>query len=111
MINFINNLVFDERESIIASGIIKEIKARLNFFNKEHALFWREYMRDRAVVEPDEKLGRITIPKKMLSSIGAQKEMIFVGNDHKIEIWSKEKYNQKQMSSDEFIALAQSILG
>jgi DNA-binding transcriptional regulator/RsmH inhibitor MraZ len=37
--------------------------------------------------------------------------MIFVGNDHKIEIWSKEKYNQKQMSSDEFIALAQSILG
>ena len=68
-------------------------------------------MRDRAVVEPDEKLGRITIPKKMLSGIGAQKEMIFVGNDHKIEIWSKEKYSQKQMSSDEFIALAQSILG
>ena len=87
------------------------VKARLNFFRKEHAEFWREYMRDRAVVEPDEKLGRITIPKKMLASIGAQKEMIFVGNDHKIEIWSKEKYSQKQMSSDEFIALAQSILG
>ena len=88
-----------------------QVKAKLNFFRREHAEFWREYMRDRAVVEPDEKLGRITIPKKMLASIGAQKEMIFVGNDHKIEIWSKEKYSQKQMSSDEFIALAQSILG
>jgi len=41
----------------------EEVKSRLNFFKKEHALFWREYMRDRALVEPDEKLGRISIPK------------------------------------------------
>ena len=88
-----------------------EVKGRLNFFRKDHAMFWREYMRDRAVVEPDEKLGRITIPKKILDSIGAQKEMIFVGNDHKIEIWSKEQYNKKQLSSEEFITLAQNILG
>ena len=88
-----------------------QVKAKLNFFRREHSEFWREYMRDRAVVEPDEKLGRITIPKKMLESIGAEKEMIFVGNDHKIEIWSKEQYNKKQMSSDAFIALAESILG
>lgn len=88
-----------------------EVKQRLNFFKKEHANFWREYMRDRAVVEPDEKLGRITIPKKILESIGAEKEMIFVGNDHKIEIWAKELYNKKQMESEDFIALAQSILG
>ena len=88
-----------------------EVKQRLNFFRKEHADFWREYMRDRAIVEPDEKLGRITIPKKILESIGAEKEMIFVGNDHKIEIWAKETYNRKQMNPDEFAALAQSILG
>lgn len=88
-----------------------EVKSKLNFFKKEHSDFWREYMRDRAIVEPDEKLGRITIPKKLLESIGAEKEMIFVGNDHKIEIWSKEQYNRKQMSSEDFISLAQSILG
>ncbi len=88
-----------------------EVKGKLNFFKKAHANFWREYMRDRAVVEPDEKLGRITIPKKLLESIDAKKEMIFVGNDHKIEIWSKEQYSQKQMDSEDFIALAQDILG
>ena len=33
-LKFIDNLVFDERESIIASGIIKEIKARLEFLSK-----------------------------------------------------------------------------
>lgn len=88
-----------------------EVKSKLNFFRKEHAEFWREYMRNRAVVEPDGKLGRISIPKKILESIGAEKEMIFVGSDHKIEIWAKEKYNSRQMGSDEFVALAQSILG
>ena len=88
-----------------------EVKQRLNFFNQAHANFWREYMRNRAVVEPDEKLGRITIPKKLLESIGAEKEMIFVGNDHKIEIWAKDQYYKKQMDSNEFIKLAQSILG
>lgn len=88
-----------------------EVRSKLNFFKKEHSNFWREYMRDRAIVEPDEKLGRITIPKKILESIGAEKEMIFVGNDHKIEIWTKELYNKKQMGSEEFVALAQSILG
>ena len=88
-----------------------QVKAKLNFFRRVHAEFWREYMRDRAVVEPDEKLGRISIPKKILDSIGAQKEMIFVGNDHKIEIWTKEEYNKKQMSPEQFISLAQNILG
>ena len=32
-----------------------EVKSKLNFFNKQHAIFWREYMRDRDVVEPDEE--------------------------------------------------------
>lgn len=87
------------------------VKGRLNFFNKEHAMFWREYMRDRAMVEPDEKLGRISIPKKLLSEIGAEREIVFVGNDHKIEIWAKEKYQARQMEQQDFIALAEKILG
>ncbi|MBR3975018.1 MAG: excinuclease ABC subunit UvrA [Clostridia bacterium] len=33
-LKFIDNLVFDERESIIASGIVKEIRARLEFLSK-----------------------------------------------------------------------------
>ena len=74
----------------------EQVKGRLNFFNKEHALFWREYMRERALVEPDGKLGRISIPKKLLSDIGAGKEMVFAGNDHKIEIWAKEEYEARR---------------
>ena len=67
-------------------------------------------MRDRAVVEPDEKLGRITIPKKLLESVSAEKEMIFVGCDHKIEIWAKELYNKKQMNSEDAVVTAANMV-
>lgn len=59
----------------------EKVKERLNFFNRKHAEFWREYMRDRSIVEPDGKLGRISLPKRLLAQIGADKEVIFSGND------------------------------
>ena len=84
----------------------EEVKSKLDFFNKEHAIFWREYMRNRAIVEPDGKLGRISIPKKLLESIGVTKEVVFSGNDYKIEIWSKEKSEASAISKAEYIAIA-----
>ena len=83
-----------------------EVKSKLNFFNRAHAAFWREYMRDRAVVEPDPKLGRITIPKKLLESIGVTKEVVFSANDYKIEVWAKEKYEASEISNEEFLNIA-----
>lgn len=89
----------------------EEIKSKLNFFNKEHSTFWRAYMDNRALIEPDEKLGRITIPKQLLESIHVQKEVVFSGNDHKIELWSKESFDSSKISEDEFVSLAEKILG
>ncbi len=87
----------------------EELKGQLNFFKHEHAQFWREYMRNRAMVEPDGKLGRISIPKKLLESIGAQKELVFFGNDHKIEIWSKENFEKESLAEDGLAALAEKL--
>lgn len=84
----------------------EEVKSKLDLFNKEHAIFWREYMRDRAVVEPDGKIGRITIPRKLLETIGATKEVVFSGNDYKIEIWAKERFEASRISNEEYIAIA-----
>ena len=86
-----------------------EVKSKLNFFNKQHAIFWREYMRDRDVVEPDAKLGRITVSRKLLDAIGVTKEVVFSGNDFKIEIWAKERFEASRLSNDEFIAIAESL--
>lgn len=84
----------------------EELKSQLNFLNVNHARFWREYMRNRALVQPDAKLGRINIPKNLLESIGVAKEVVFCGVDHKIEIWSKEKFETSELSNEEFISLA-----
>ena len=87
----------------------EEVKSKLNFFNRKHAEFWREYMRNRAMVEPDSKIGRITIPRQLLESIGVNKEVVFAGNDHKIEIWAKEKYATSSIPGEDFSALADII--
>ena len=87
------------------------VRSRLNFFNPEHAAFWREYMRGTADVEPDGKLGRMTIPKALLEKAGIGKDVVFAGNNHLIEIWDKEKYEAREMKSEDFVALAEKILG
>ncbi len=84
----------------------EEVKSKLNFFNRSHAAFWREYTRDRAIVEPDAKLGRLSIPRKLLESIGVTKEVVFSGSDYKIEIWAKEKYEASALSNEEFLNVA-----
>ena len=55
---------------------------------------------------PDAKLGRISVPKKLLEAIGAEKEIIFCGNDYKIEIWAKDRYESEALSEQEYAALA-----
>ncbi len=89
----------------------EQVKSRLNFFNREHAKFWREYMRERAIVEPDEKLGRISIPKRLLEQIGVEREVTFAGNGHKIEIWAREAFESDKLTDSDYLALAEKILG
>ncbi|MCF0178406.1 MAG: division/cell wall cluster transcriptional repressor MraZ [Bacteroidales bacterium] len=91
-----------ERES-------ENVRARLNLLRKEDDLFWRHYMRNRCVVTPDGRLGRISIPAEMLESVGIVKEVVFCGKDFKIEIWDREKYDASALSTEEFIALAEKI--
>ncbi len=86
-----------------------KIRESLDFFNPRHVLFWREYMRDCVVVEPDPKLGRISIPGYLLDAIGVQKEDAFLGINFKIEIWAGEKFADARVSREDYVAIAQSL--
>ena len=87
----------------------EKVKDGLNFFNPKHVQFWREYMRDRDVVEPDSKLGRISISRDLLDAIGVNKEVVFFGIDFKIEIWAKEKFEKSRLSNENYTAIAESL--
>lgn len=84
----------------------EEIKSKLTSLNPRHDAFWRGYMQFRALVIPDPKLGRISIPKDLQELIGIDKEVVFVGNDYKIEIWAKDEYDKSVLTPEEFVALA-----
>lgn len=89
------------------------VRAKLNFFNRKHEAFWREYMRGTAEVAPDGKVGRILIPRALLEKVGIGNgtEVIFSGSNHFIEIWAKSDFENNGMSSEEFVALTEDILG
>lgn len=88
----------------------EQVKNSLDLtFNRTHATFWREYMRDRDIVEPDPKFGRITISRRLLESIGVGKEVVFSGNDFRIEIWAKERFEESRISNEEIVAIAESL--
>lgn len=91
----------------------EKVRSKLNMFNREHALLWREYMRDMASVEPDGKVGRILIPKSLLEKVGIASgtEVVFFGSDYKIEIWPKDVFEAQKLSDDSFTALAEKVLG
>lgn len=86
-----------------------ELKAKLNMLDSQHARFWRRFMLERALVVPDAKVGRITIPAELLSEIGVKKEVVFLGGDYKIEIWSKETFEESLLPEDQYIALAEEL--
>ena len=87
----------------------EETKNKLNFFNPSHANFWRKYMQDSAIVVPDPKLGRISIPGNLKEMTGLTKDVIFAGKGFKIEIWDAATYREKEMPADQYQALAQEL--
>ena len=91
-----------ERES-------EKIREGLDFFNPEHVTFWRQYMRDCDIVEPDARLGRISISRYLLDAIGVNKEVVFFGINFKIEIWAKENFEASEISKEDYVAIAKSL--
>ena len=86
------------------------LKKRLNPFNRKHAEFLREVYRGTAEVYLDNN-SRFLIPKTLLDYIGGEKELVFAGQEGKVEIWAKNVYEQKSMGNDSFAELADEILG
>ena len=90
-------------------NLIAGLRSKLSQFNREQSRFLREFFRGVLEVELDGN-GRILIPRKMLDDIGiAGEEIVMVGQDSKIEIWGKIKYEESTMDTDEFVLLTTQI--
>jgi MraZ protein len=86
------------------------IKSRTNPFNRRHTAFMRELHRDTVESTMDAN-GRILITRRLLNSVGIEKEAVMIGLDYKMELWAKEEYQQCSIEDNEFMDLAEEILG
>ena len=88
---------------------INIIREKINPYNKEHSRFLRGFYKNTAEITLDSN-NRILIPKKFLQIANLEKEILLIGLDSKIEIWSKNIYDKLQLNNDDFANLAEKIL-
>ena len=86
------------------------IRERINPYNKEHSRFLRGFYKGTAEVVLDAS-NRILVPKRLLDLVEIQSEVVLAGQDGKIEIWSRDLYNEQESEPDEFALLAERIMG
>ena len=88
------------------------IQQNINPYNKDHNRFIREFFKDTAEVELDSN-NRFLIPARLLSLVGIdkEKEVVLAGQLGKIELWSKDLYDQSSAEIGDFGELANKILG
>ncbi|MBN2274050.1 MAG: hypothetical protein JXR41_01970 [Bacteroidales bacterium] len=82
----------------------------INPYNREHNKFLRGFLKDTAEVSLDAS-NRILLPRRLMESIGADREIVMTGLPGKIEIWPRATYEEIDSGSNEFAALAEKIMG
>ena len=86
------------------------IRRNTNPYNREHNQFLREFYRGTVELLLDAN-GRLLFPKRMLEMIGAIRDLVLTGQDSRIVIWAKERYDAHQFDEQQFAQLAEKILG
>ncbi len=90
--------------------ISHEINA-LNLYNKKNREFVRYFFRGASELHAD-STSRLLIPKFLLDYAGIGKEVVLFAYGHRIEIWSKEVYDQMMRNEPEdFSSLAEEVMG
>ena len=83
----------------------------LNHFNKKHRMFIRQFSNGATEVNLD-NASRLLIPKKLCAYAGIQNEAVFYAYGNRIEIWSKQLYDEMmEVDSDDFADLAEDVMG
>jgi MraZ protein len=89
---------------------LNRIRGKVNPYNREHNLFFRNFFRGSAEVVLDAN-GRFLIPKRLMDQIMVDRELVMLGVDQHVEVWSKAGYQQGAIGLEELGALAEKILG
>ena len=80
---------------------VEILRRRLNRWNRQEAMIFRQFLADAESMTLDSS-GRFLLSKRLLKIAEIDKELVFVGMDDRIEIWSKEKMDEPFVSAEDF---------
>ena len=88
--------------------ILEEKLKKLPLTNKDARAFVRFFFAGACEIEVD-KQGRGLIPQNLKEYAGIEKEIVSIGVLTRVEIWSKEKWNEYNDSSVDFESIAEKM--
>ncbi len=88
---------------------IEQLRLRLNKWNEEQQMVFRQFVLDAERVEMDSS-GRILLSKRYLQLADISEEVCFLGMDNTIEIWNKEKLEKPLITLEDFSAKLQRLM-
>jgi len=89
---------------------MNELRERLNRWNKEHQMIFRQFVSDVEIITLDAS-GRFLIPKRYQKLANIEQDVRFIGMDDTIEIWSKEAADKPFMNPEDFEKGLEDIMG
>ena len=88
---------------------ISRLRKKLNPYKREHNKFLRGFFKGTAEIVLDSN-NRLLIPKKLMELITQGKDVVLFGQDGKIEVWDKEKYEHLDENGDELASSAEELM-
>lgn len=86
------------------------LRQKLNPYKREHKQFLRDFFRASAEISLDGN-GRFLIPRRLMDQVEANREVMLVGVDRYIELWSREVYLTMSDNPDVLAGQAEALLG
>lgn len=84
------------------------LRTRLNQWISREAMLFRQFMAEVEQVVLDSN-GRFLIPKHFLQFSAINHNVLFIGVDNRIELWSEEKYKECFFSTSEYAQAMEEI--
>jgi len=89
---------------------VEKIRGKINPYNRLHSNFLRNFYKGTDKLELDSS-NRFLVPRRLLDLIGADRDVVLLGQDGKIEIWAAENYNTTDLTPDELANQTEEFLG
>ncbi|MDR0823698.1 MAG: division/cell wall cluster transcriptional repressor MraZ [Prevotella sp.] len=88
---------------------VAKLRSRLNKWDAGQQALFRQFVVDAERLDMDAN-GRILIPKRYCQMVGIASDVIFLGVDNTIEIWTNEALEKTLIPADDFSSRIQALM-